>query len=587
MYSNKYIHIVVAFILFIYFGCSQTKSIIVDSSPSNANIFINDVQKGQTPYKEDLIFSRTVNSYSVKVTKDGYKDATEIIKYEPAEKRKYILNLENYSKFIVINSNPTNSIVYINGTKAGITPLKKSLIFNNELEIIQVVLEKKGFKESNIDVGYKPIDQTEYTVTLEKISKIVEISSHPSNANIFIDGTEVGITPLKTELFFIDENITKLIKAKMKGYNDEEIIISLHPITETVYNIYLQKSDTVMVQDISYEPTRNKDGTISIKGKTRETLAYREVIERSPNVQSVTKATNNKDESLIIGPPVISPVEDILIYRIAIKEKDGSTFSNIWKQRIGSFGKTKITYGKWEDAYPTFTPDGSHIVFNTNRSHQNPRLWKIKTNGGGGIVNITNSMSQDYNADISNNGDLVVYTSWPPDANEPQIWTINIDGRLPTQLREGHSPRISPDDNMIVFVRKDKDSGMDQIWIMQIDGSGETQLTQNTTYNTIQPIWSPNAKYIAFASSEGLSSKKENNYDIWLMLSDGSQKTQLTTNGSMDDSPCWDRTGEYIYFRSNRGICWNIWRFKPLNISIGNLQRKKAVNIDSGSSIKW
>ena len=43
-----------------------------------------------------------------------------------------------------------------------------------------------------------------------------------------------------------------------------------------------------------------------------------------------------------------------------------------------------------------------------------------------------------------------------------------------------------------------------------------------------------------------------------------SSYTQLTTNGSLDDCPCWDRKGEYIYFRSNRGGVWNIWRFKPL-----------------------
>src|SRR5207249_2640612 len=64
------------------------------------------------------------------------------------------------------------------------------------------------------------------------------------------------------------------------------------------------------------------------------------------------------------------------------------------------------------------------------------------------------------------------------------------------------------------------------------------------------------------ASNEGRDSKGRRNYDIWLMAADGSSRTQLTTNGSWDDAPCWDHKGEFIYFRSNRGGAWNIWRLK-------------------------
>ena len=47
-----------------------------------------------------------------------------------------------------------------------------------------------------------------------------------------------------------------------------------------------------------------------------------------------------------------------------------------------------------------------------------------------------------------------------------------------------------------------------------------------------------------------------------MMKADGAAAQQLTTNGSHDDKPCFDRHGEKIFFRSNRGIYWNIWRFK-------------------------
>jgi Tol biopolymer transport system component len=193
--------------------------------------------------------------------------------------------------------------------------------------------------------------------------------------------------------------------------------------------------------------------------------------------------------------------------------------------------------------------------------------------GGGGITKITNTTAEDYGVSVFPDGKSFAYTSNPPSANEPQIWTISTSGSLPTQLREGKFPQVSPDNSKILFTREDKNNyvtrGQDkfhptQIWTMNVDGSGETQLTQNLLFNTVNPQWSPDGKWIAFASDEGKDSKGINNYDIWIMRSDGSEKSQLTTNGSWDDSPCWSNDGKIIYFRSNRGGCWNIWRFEPI-----------------------
>ncbi|MBI9019068.1 MAG: PD40 domain-containing protein, partial [Phycisphaerae bacterium] len=162
-------------------------------------------------------------------------------------------------------------------------------------------------------------------------------------------------------------------------------------------------------------------------------------------------------------------------------------------------------------------------------------------------------------------GDIIAYTATPEkQADEPQIWTISCNGTLPTQLREGQAPKISPDGNKILFLRKHKINGMTQIWIMDIDGNSETQITHNSDYMISQANWSPDGKWIVYSANEGLNSKQLQNHDIWLISSEGLSKTQLTTNGSEDYWPCWDYEGKYIYFRSNRGGKWDIWRFEPV-----------------------
>ena len=48
-------------------------------------------------------------------------------------------------------------------------------------------------------------------------------------------------------------------------------------------------------------------------------------------------------------------------------------------------------------------------------------------------------------------------------------------------------------------------------------------------------------------------------YDIYIMDADGGNLTQLTTNSSRDDKPVFAPDGKTVFFRSNRGLVWDIW----------------------------
>ncbi len=177
---------------------------------------------------------------------------------------------------------------------------------------------------------------------------------------------------------------------------------------------------------------------------------------------------------------------------------------------------------------------------------------------------VTRTQAADWLPSTSPDGKTVAYSSIPPNAREPQIWTIDLTSGLPTQLREGVEPHISPDKETIVYVRKDASSGKAQLWQIDIDGGQETQMTQNTDHDCFDPHWSPDGKWIVYCSNEGKDANKVRNFDLWLMTAAGRKRTQLTTNGSLDDFPRWSYDGKSIYFRSNRGGQWNIWRLNPI-----------------------
>ena len=101
-----------------------------------------------------------------------------------------------------------------------------------------------------------------------------------------------------------------------------------------------------------------------------------------------------------------------------------------------------------------------------------------------------------------------------------------------------------------------------RIWICDADGGNQTQLSVGSgDFNDIDARWSVDGKKIIFSSNRSLL-KGKNNYDIYIMDSEGGNLVQLTTNGSHDDKPVFGPDGQTVFFRSNRGLVWDIWTMK-------------------------
>ena len=456
----------------------------------------------------------------------------------------------------------------------------------------------------------------------------IQVKTDPTDADILVsesdekrdDFAKAGSGTATIPVEFKKDEQGKLlpvrIRVKKEGYAPQTFLYRQGDSLPGELDVKLETIVIVEVRELE------KSSAGGFRETIRMALSEVEEVERSPNVKSVTRVTHFRREdkkdvfSLDISPDTKNP---LIVFdlreteEVKEREKDvksgkdkdvvkSVTFVNLWLTKVGETGITRLTYGKtigrdketetWGDRFPTFSKEGDYIFFSSNRSG-NAYIWRTRAGAAGGITRISSGSGNHYEPNPLK--DKLFFSEYFGPDRSSLMWMSNLDGGLPTMLREGTMPRTSPDGTKVLFLLEDRNSKdpansiirtkLDEksnpvlrdgkpvtveiempavkIWVMNIDGTNPTQLTfGNTTEKT--PSWSPDGKKILLSSNMGKDSKGRNNYDIWSMNAEGTQLTQLTTNGSEDDYPIWEPGGKYIYFRSNRGGgAYNIWRMEP------------------------
>jgi Tol biopolymer transport system component len=106
------------------------------------------------------------------------------------------------------------------------------------------------------------------------------------------------------------------------------------------------------------------------------------------------------------------------------------------------------------------------------------------------------------------------------------------------------TPRIAPDGAHMVL--SSSRSGGSRLWLWDAALADGRPLFDRVSAVTGSPNWSPDGRWIAFDARV-----KTNIADIWVVASSGGTATQLTDGPAEEITPCFDATGEWVYFTSN------------------------------------
>ena len=273
--------------------------------------------------------------------------------------------------------------------------------------------------------------------------------------------------------------------------------------------------------------------------------------------------------------PQISPDGRLLLFHVMVFESE--TSDRIKQEVLNAIdpntraNRTVYTSTNSFSRDPAWLPDQSSYIYASNA----PGDWSL-----------VRALSAAPNAAVSVVAahDIAPGASWPsvsPDGTRvafsaqirgvDNIGIIGMDGSRFTLLGEGSSPAWSPDGGSLTFVRSV--NGYDQLFLVNpTDGTGLVQLTTGDTRND-SPAWSPDGQYIVFSTNRGWNrypyATEKSVYNLYLLKRDGTGLVQLTEGDSIAGDPDWGKDG-WIYFSSNQGGSFDIWRLQPAGVALNN-----------------
>jgi TolB protein len=217
------------------------------------------------------------------------------------------------------------------------------------------------------------------------------------------------------------------------------------------------------------------------------------------------------------------------------------------------------------DAYPSLSPDGRTLLFQSNRSGR----WALY------VAEPDGSQARIF----LDSGDDPVVANWSPDGRRiafaakvgewPEIFVIDRDGRnrkrLTDHAGDDSHPHWSADGERIFFNSSrgtpdptaEWSAQQHDLWSLRPDGEDLRRHTHCGTVCTY-PVPSPDGKRLAYRKIVAMPGFDwalraiERNSDVFVADLDGRNERNLSSHAAYDGWPVWSPDGRFVVISSNR-----------------------------------
>ncbi len=178
--------------------------------------------------------------------------------------------------------------------------------------------------------------------------------------------------------------------------------------------------------------------------------------------------------------------------------------NDIWITTVeGGTTPKQLTANARLNEGPTVSPDGSYIVFLSDRTGT-PHIWRMSIDGGD-QRQLTFGATGEQNPHVSPDGRWLVYRT---SAGSTTIWKIPAEGGEPVQLSDKFSisPRISPDGKLLAYFFRN-DNAPWRLAVASVDGGEPLKVFDVATpTGTPNLRWTPDGRSVAYTkTSDGVT----------------------------------------------------------------------------------
>lgn len=221
---------------------SNVGQMVIRSTPSNANIFINDEPRGQTP--ATLTMER--GEYKIKLELAGYASQEEKVIVSKGETVRVNAKLQIKPGSLQIITEPADASLLVNGKQYNNTPTTLKDLKPGTYEI-QVSHPK--YDSSKREVSINPGQDLTVNITLDTNMGGIDLIIHPPGVTIYVDGKKQGVT-VKGET----DQLSKVFQIKGLSSGPHKITAAHKRATppEKNFTINIKKGKTARPKPITF-----------------------------------------------------------------------------------------------------------------------------------------------------------------------------------------------------------------------------------------------------------------------------------------------------------------------------------------------